>query len=57
MKDFDRVETGAVRTMSEANHWFDRNKGIAGRREFGRTLLERIRVFFRKTTVQGEGLR
>ena len=57
MKDFDRVELGAVRTTAEMDHWFNRNKGIASRHEFGSTWRERIRVFLRRATIQGEGLR
>lgn len=33
MKDFDRTEIRAARSMSEANYVFDRNKGIACRQE------------------------
>jgi len=43
MKDFDRVELGAVRTMSEA-----RNQGVAARQEIHSRYREKIKARYNK---------
>ena len=48
MKDFDRVEIGAVRTLSEAEYFFKRNQGVAARREFHSRYTEKIKARYNK---------
>ena len=56
MKDFDRVELGAVRTMSEASYWLDKHKGVAARREFHSRYTEKIKALYNKIFMRkGEG--
>ena len=52
MKDFDRVELGAVRKMTEAEHWFDRRKGIACRQEVHESFVERVKAAFNRVVLK-----
>ena len=56
MKDFDRVQLGAVRKMDDADHWFKRNAGVACRQEIHSHYKERWAAFFNKVMLRkGEG--
>ena len=48
MKDFDRVELGAVRTLSEAEYFFKRNQGVAARQEIHSHYREKIKARYNK---------
>ena len=48
MKDFDRVELGAVRTMSEASYWLDKHKDGPGRPEVHSRYREKIKARYNK---------
>jgi hypothetical protein len=53
MKDFDTTEIRAARCMSEADFYFDRNKGIAARQEIHETRKERWKATFNRIIFQG----
>ena len=48
MKDFDRVEIGAVRTLSEAAYFFKRNQGVVARQEIHFRYTEKIKARYNK---------
>ena len=52
MKDFDRVEIGAVRTMSEANYWLDRDKTGPGRLEIHSRYRDRLKARYNKLMMR-----
>lgn len=52
VKDFDRVELGAVRKMEEVDHWFKRNGGIACRQEIHDTRKEKIKAWWRRIMMK-----
>lgn len=43
MKEFDRVEIQAARTLGEADHWFKAHREIAGREETRPTFGEWVK--------------
>jgi hypothetical protein len=56
MKDFDRAEIGAVRKMSEANFFFDQNKGVACRPIVYSRYREKVKAMYNRVFLRkGEG--
>ena len=44
MKDFDRAELGAVRTMAEADYFLKKHKDAAVRQEFAEKFVDRVKA-------------
>jgi hypothetical protein len=52
MKEFDLTEIRAARTMSEANFFLDRHKGVATRQEIHASRKERWKTFFNRVVLK-----
>lgn len=56
MKDFDRVELGAVRKMAEADYFFEQHKGVAARQEIHSHYKEKWAAWWNRIVMKEERL-